>query len=248
MPLLLQAPIFFALFRTLDSAANEQAPKGIMTTEQVEALAGATIFGARISDTFLDASSLHVQILTMVLVVIMTITTFTTQRQLMRKNMPEAALSGPYASQQKILLYVLPVVFAFGGIAFPVGVLLYWTTSNVWTMGQQFYVIRNNPAPDTPAEKAKQERDAKKAARRGGHTGRDGAMPVNGTTPESGPASGQATGRPAKDGSAKGRPPKGKPTGKTPAPGGASVAPKTTPPPRKQPKKVPRSKRRAPGT
>ena len=77
----------------------------------------------------------------------MTSTTFTTQRQLMRKNMPESALTGQYAQQQKMLLYVLPLVFAVGGIAFPIGVLLYWTTSNLWTMGQQFYVIRNNPTP-----------------------------------------------------------------------------------------------------
>ena len=77
----------------------------------------------------------------------MTATTFLTQRQLMSKNMPADALTGPYAQQQKLLLYVLPVVFAVGGIAFPIGVLLYWTTSNLWTMGQQFYVIRNNPAP-----------------------------------------------------------------------------------------------------
>jgi YidC/Oxa1 family membrane protein insertase len=61
-----------------------------------------------------------------------------------------------------MLLYVLPLVFAFGGIAFPIGVLCYWTTSNLWTMGQQFYVIRNNPAPGTPAFRAKQERDAAK--------------------------------------------------------------------------------------
>ena len=81
----------------------------------------------------------------------MTATTFPTQRQLMSKNMPADALTGPYAQQQKMLLYVLPVVFAVGGIAFPIGVLLYWTTSNLWTMGQQFYVIRNNPAPGTPA-------------------------------------------------------------------------------------------------
>ena len=97
----------------------------------------------------------------------MTATTFLTQRQLMSKNMPADALSGPYAQQQKMLLYVLPVVFAVGGVAFPIGVLLYWTTSNLWTMGQQFYVIRNNPAPGTPAEKAKAERTAAKAARRG---------------------------------------------------------------------------------
>ena len=81
--------------------------------------------------------------------------------------MPADALTGPYAQQQKLLLYVLPVVFAVGGIAFPIGVLLYWTTSNLWTMGQQFYVIRNNPAPGTPAVKAKEERDAAKAAKHG---------------------------------------------------------------------------------
>jgi YidC/Oxa1 family membrane protein insertase len=80
----------------------------------------------------------------------------------MSKNMPADALSGPYAQQQKMLLYVLPVVFAVGGIAFPIGVLVYWTVSNLWTMCQQFYVIRNNPAPGTPAAKAKEERDRAK--------------------------------------------------------------------------------------
>jgi YidC/Oxa1 family membrane protein insertase len=86
----------------------------------------------------------------------------------MRKNMPPEGLTGPYAQQQKLLLYVLPVVFAVGGIAFPIGVLLYWTTSNLWTMGQQFYVIRNNPAPGTPAAAAKKARDDRKAAPHGG--------------------------------------------------------------------------------
>jgi YidC/Oxa1 family membrane protein insertase len=85
----------------------------------------------------------------------------------MSKNMPSDALSGPYANQQKMLLYVLPVVFAVGGIAFPIGVLLYWTTSNLWTMCQQFYVIRNNPAPNTEAARAKEKRDAEKAERKG---------------------------------------------------------------------------------
>jgi YidC/Oxa1 family membrane protein insertase len=89
----------------------------------------------------------------------------------MSKNMPADALSGPYAQQQKLLLYVLPLVFAVGGIAFPIGVLFYWTTSNLWTMGQQFYVIRNNPAPGTPALKAKEERDAKKARKKAERSG-----------------------------------------------------------------------------
>ena len=101
-------------------------------------------------------------ILAAILVVAMTATTFTTQRQLMSKNMPADAMSGQYAQQQKMLLYVLPVVFAVGGVAFPIGVLFYWTTTNLWTMGQQFYVIRSNPAPGTPAFKAKQKRDRAK--------------------------------------------------------------------------------------
>jgi YidC/Oxa1 family membrane protein insertase len=160
LPLILQAPIFLALFRLIDNAANEK-PKGVLTEDHVESIATAEIFGARIADKFIGAESLNVQILTISLVLAMVATTFITQRQLMRKNMPEAALTGQYAQQQKLLLYVLPVVFAVGGIAFPIGVILYWTTSNLWTMGQQFYVIRNNPAPGTPAFAAKQERDRK---------------------------------------------------------------------------------------
>ncbi len=126
------------------------------------------IFGAQdLRRVHAAPTTVNVQILAGLLVIAMTATTFLTQRQLMSKNMPADALSGPYAQQQKMLLYVLPVVFAVGGIAFPIGVLLYWTTSNLWTMGQQFYVIRNNPAPGTPAFDAKQARDARKRARKG---------------------------------------------------------------------------------
>ena len=166
LPILLQMPIFFALFRLLNAASNDK-PLGVLTQADVESLSGATIFGARISDAFTRADTVNVQILAGLLVIAMTATTFLTQRQLMAKNMPPDAMSGPYARQQKMLLYVLPFVFAVGGIAFPVGVLLYWTTSNLWTMTQQFYVIRNNPAPGTPAFDAKLARDARKRARKG---------------------------------------------------------------------------------
>jgi YidC/Oxa1 family membrane protein insertase len=163
LPILLQMPIFLALFRILDQAArNPETKRGLMTPELNEQLRSAVFAGGKISDTFLNADGIEVRVLAAVLVLAMTATTFLTQRQLMSKNMPADALSGPYAQQQKMLLYVLPVVFAVGGIAFPVGVLFYWTTSNLWTMGQQFYVIRNNPAPGTPAAKAKEDRDRAK--------------------------------------------------------------------------------------
>jgi YidC/Oxa1 family membrane protein insertase len=160
-PLILQMPIFLALFRVLNEASHGKG-LGFLSDSQAESLANGTIFGVKISDTFMNAESVSTQIVAGLLVVAMTLTTFTTQRQLMRKNMPESALTGQYAQTQKMLLYVLPIVFAVGGVAFPIGVLLYWTTSNLWTMGQQFYVIRNNPTPGTPAFEAKKARDAKK--------------------------------------------------------------------------------------
>jgi YidC/Oxa1 family membrane protein insertase len=169
LPILLQMPIFFTLFSLLNNAAKGE-PKGILTNEDAEQFGAAELFGTvKISDTFLKADG-HVPTMALAafLVLAMTATTFLTQRQLMSKNMPKDALTGPYAQQQKLLLYVLPVVFAVGGIAFPIGVLFYWTTSNLWTMGQQFYVIRNNPAPGTEAARAKEERDKKKALKHGG--------------------------------------------------------------------------------
>jgi YidC/Oxa1 family membrane protein insertase len=168
LPIILQMPIFLALFRLIDQAAkNPHQPKGLMTEKLNVQFGDAIFLGAKISDTFLKTDDMGVRVLAAILVLGMTATTFLTQRQLMSKNMPADALTGPYAQQQKMLLYVLPVVFAVGGIAFPVGVLFYWTTSNLWTMGQQFYVIRNNPAPNTEAFKAKQERDKAKAERKG---------------------------------------------------------------------------------
>jgi YidC/Oxa1 family membrane protein insertase len=168
LPILLQMPIFLALFRLIDHAAKHpDEPRALLTSELATSFANATIFGAKISDSFTSTDLTNVRILAAILVVAMTATTFLTQRQLMSKNMPADAMTGQYAQQQKMLLYVLPVVFAVGGIAFPIGVLFYWTTSNLWTMCQQFYVIRNNPAPGTPAFKAKEQRDADKRTRRG---------------------------------------------------------------------------------
>ena len=177
LPLIIQMPIFIALFRLIDQAAKNGEGRGLLTDTEAKVLRDAELFGGPISSSFTNSGGhVAVQILAAVLVVAMTLTTFLTQRQLMSKNMPADALSGPYAQQQKLLLYVLPLVFAVGGIAFPIGVLLYWTTSNLWTMGQQFYVIRNNPAPNTEAFRAKEKRDAEKRRRHGTPD------PVTGTT------------------------------------------------------------------
>jgi YidC/Oxa1 family membrane protein insertase len=160
LPLLLQSPIFLALFRVLDYASKGKAHSSIMQP-YVNSLQHAKIFGAEISQTFLKASGPgenNVKIVAIVLIILMTATMFTTQLQLMRKNMPKAALEGQAAQMQKVMLYVFPIFFLIGGFNFPIGVLIYWFVSNVWTMGQQFYVIRRNPAPGTPAYDAMEAR------------------------------------------------------------------------------------------
>ncbi len=179
LPILAQSPIFLALFRVLynmpslalepgDPKAYPRDSIGPLTRDLAQQFTEATIFGAKLSDWFMmpDATTV-VRVVTVVLIVLMSVTTFTTQRQLSQKNMPAAALQGPMAQQQKMLLYILPLVFAISGVNFPIGVLIYWSTTNLWTMGQQFYVIRRNPTPGSEAERLYKERRARKAAARG---------------------------------------------------------------------------------
>ena len=172
LPILVQAPIFFALFRVLNYQMRPDengvySGIGWLTPELAEQGHDASIFGAQLSETFLTSEGAAAKIVSAVLIVAMVATTFTTQRQLTRKNMPASALEGPMAQQQKILMYALPFIFVITGPNFPVGVLIYWTTTNLWTMGQQFYVIRNNPTPGSEAEKQLRERKEAKARRKG---------------------------------------------------------------------------------
>ena len=163
LPILLQAPIFFALFRVLNQHVRTGDGIGPLTPFLASQADKSTLFGAPLSSTFLgSAGNLNVKIITVILIILMSATTFTTQRQLMMKNMPASALDNPFAQQQKILLYVLPLVFAVSGVNFPIGVLLYWLTTNAWSMGQQFYVIRRMPAPGSLAEKALEDRRRRK--------------------------------------------------------------------------------------
>jgi len=182
LPILAQSPIFFALFRVLNSleAIGEGTadPIGPMTQPVAQQAEQSTIWGAQLSDTFLGSDDIHVKIVAAFLIVAMSATTFFTQRQLTMKNMPPAALQGPMAQQQKVLLYVLPLIFAFSGVNFPIGVLIYWTTTNLWSMGQQFYTIRRMPAPGSEAERMMKERRARKNAAKGITADATDAAPV----------------------------------------------------------------------
>jgi len=192
LPILLQAPIFFALFSVLQGIAMLQ-PEGVFNWERYAPLLfnahDASIWGVPLYATFLNASEVAADgfsptatiVLASILILLMSGTTFLTQRQLIVKN---TAPGNPMVRQQKILLYVFPVVFAVGGVNFPIGVLIYWFTTNLWTMGQQFYVIRNNPQPGTPAFEALEARKSAKIARKGGVIPDDEVTDIVSVTPE----------------------------------------------------------------
>ena len=170
LPLILQIPVFFALFRVLNSLKpNKACDPGVtppcfsshygISEKLVDSAAHAKIFGVPISAAFnsskhtlsvLGASTTSTKVLTVVLIVLMGASTFYTQRQLMARNSASGA-GTQMAQQQKILLYVLPLTFALFGYRFPLGVLLYWLTTNLWSMGQQSIVIRRMEATAAPA-------------------------------------------------------------------------------------------------
>ena len=151
-PILAQAPIFFALFTVLNGIARD-VPHGVLKGDLLLSAQEAKFFGANLSSTFLSSDvNTQTKLVIVALIVFMSATTFTTQRQLMVKGMPKMDSSNNMMlQQQKIMLYVFPVIFAVSGVNFPVGVLIYWSTTNLWTFGQQFYVIKRNPTPGSPA-------------------------------------------------------------------------------------------------
>ncbi|KAK1180764.1 membrane protein insertase YidC [Streptomyces sp. NBS 14/10] len=165
LPILAQSPFFISLYQVLNHIANNRTV-GFIDQSLLDSARQAHIFGAPLSVKFmssaskvesLGASLTDVRVVTVIMIVLMSASQFFTQRQLMTKNV-DLTVKTPFMQQQKMLMYVFPVMFAVFGINFPVGVLVYWLTTNVWTMGQQMFVIRRNPTPGSVAYKARQER------------------------------------------------------------------------------------------
>jgi YidC/Oxa1 family membrane protein insertase len=163
LPLLLQMPIFIGLFQVLRQlgpkivdGALEFPEKFGVPQSTAEEFGRAKLFGAPIAAGFnspkrlldlLNAQPTSVKVVCVFLIVAMSLTQFITTKQIMAKNSANA--DAAQATQQKVLLYVMPVMFALFGFSVPLGVLLYWTTTNLWSMGQQAYVIKR--MPHTPA-------------------------------------------------------------------------------------------------
>jgi YidC/Oxa1 family membrane protein insertase len=89
-----------------------------------------------------------------VFVVLMFGTTYFQQRQMQKASPPGAS-----SQQQQALLRIMPIMFGVFGFFFPAGLVVYWTTSNLWQIGQQYFMLRTRPSAEELAARA----DGKKA-------------------------------------------------------------------------------------
>jgi len=170
LPLLLQMPIFFGLFSVLNDAQNPNidAGVGLLNSELHRSFGESEFLGAPLRMSISNADgNVTVIIIAIVMIILMTASQFITQLQIMSRNQSAEMKASPMYRQQRILLYILPLVFLFSGFTFPLGVMFYWLVSNFWTMVQQFIVIRNMPTPGSEAALAREVRIAKQRQRRG---------------------------------------------------------------------------------
>jgi len=195
LPLLLQLPVFFALFTVIRNFKTDASAAFGLTEQQLREGAAAQVFGAPISAAFnspasliddLGANHTTVRIVAFLMVIGMGASTFWTQRQMMSR----AGTTDPQQVMvQKLLLYVLPLSFAVSGVFFPIGVLLYWLTTNVWSMGQQAWVIKRmppvnlNPGKTPPADGGTTPPKGKDKGPGGGGKGKGPAADDDGGTP-----------------------------------------------------------------
>jgi len=161
LPMLLQIPIFISLFHVLRhlsnsvslSSGNPKLTLYTFTEDETFSAARAHLFSAPLAASLRDNAHKieevlkgdlsSTRIVTLVLVLVSAAATYLTQI-LVRRGQPTEPV-GTAATVQKLMLYFIPVSVLFSGLIFPLGVLLYWFTSNVWTLGQQFYINKFHP-------------------------------------------------------------------------------------------------------
>jgi YidC/Oxa1 family membrane protein insertase len=162
----------------------------------VQAGQQAKILGASIADKVLFTGTthvpLHAKLVILFFVIVSMATTFFTIRQSQKRGMmPAATPDNPMAASQKYMTYIMPL-FALTGLYWQFGLVLYWVTTNVWTMGQQYILGRRYPYTPPAADGSTAASPAGASARSltGGSAGTSGAASAGKAT-----SAAKATGR-----------------------------------------------------
>ena len=158
LPMIPQLIIFFSLFSVLRFIADWKPGHPLQygfTQPVVESAQKATIFGVHLYDKLLfrpvgsPPLSLHVVIVIVITVALSATTTFMTVRQSAKRGLMQTNMdpSNPMAQSQKFMQYIVPF-FSLTGLYWQYGLVLYWVTTNLWTLGQQYFMFRNwEPLP-----------------------------------------------------------------------------------------------------
>jgi YidC/Oxa1 family membrane protein insertase len=157
LPLLAQMPVFWSLFNVLKAIAEwkpGQIPKYGLTLPVVESAQKARIFGVTLYDSFLHANTGETwmdRIIILVFVLVSAATTFLTMKQSQRRGMlnqtpadPDQPGAAAAQAMSKNMMYIAPF-FALSGLYWQFGLVIYWVTTNVWTLGQQHFLFRKLP-------------------------------------------------------------------------------------------------------
>lgn len=165
LPLLVQMPILFAMYRAIyavkDLAAGtykyadiETDHLGPIDQELAKSIDASTVFGVRLSHTITSGDGIAAIVVFVVFIIIMMALQFFSMRMSMVKNMPPAVdPNNPMVQSQKTMLYMMPAMYLFSGAFFQMGVLVYMITASVWAIAQSYWTIRVMPTPGSPAYK-----------------------------------------------------------------------------------------------
>ena len=153
LPLILQAPIFLGLFHVLRHLRPTTTDPGTQTlygwtVTQFHDASHATLLGAPLASSFSSGGAV-VMLVAGALIAAMVITTFLATRLTVAQNGP--AEDPQQRLVQTLMLYGLPLSLLVSGVLFPIGVVLYWTTQNVFALGQQAWLLRRHPRPEPVA-------------------------------------------------------------------------------------------------
>ena len=151
LPVVAQLPLFFSLFSVLRAIAEYTGgtPKYNLPIAMVQSAKQAKILGVSIADKVLFTGTVHVplhaKIVIVAAVLVSMATTYLTVRQSMKRGMmPTASPDNPMGNSQKYMAYIMPF-FALTGLYWPFGLVLYWVTTNVWTLIQQWALFKRYP-------------------------------------------------------------------------------------------------------
>jgi YidC/Oxa1 family membrane protein insertase len=161
LPMLVQLPVMWALFHVLRHLNPGEKQKTLYgwTVGLFDSATHAKLFGAPIAASFkssasdlafMHADSTTVKVVAAILIAMMIITTFLTSRQMILKT--GWAEDPQQKMMQRLMLYGIPLSLLVSGYLFPIGVVIYWVTTNLFSLGQQFWVLRKYPPPPSVAK------------------------------------------------------------------------------------------------